>query len=699
MGKTTKRKVTKFPYIDRDISWMSFNRRILLESAREDVPLMERLNFLGIYSNNLDEFFRVRVASLRRIAEDEDLSALQRKKAERTLRKIYKLNKEYAETFEENFQQALDDLAEAGIRVVNELELTPRQEEQVFDFYIRQLGASTNPLSLRKMDFSADQIEESIYLAVQMKELEQGSDKPLRQSVGIIKAPVEKFGRFIRIADDEEGRVCIMFLDDVIRFNLKYIFAGLRFNSFEAYTFKFTKDAEMDIREEDVDVGVVQRVSKGLRRRRKGEMLRVVYDADMPGSLRNKIFRKAGLDSNDAKVAGGRYHNLRDLMDFPKCGRQDLCNEPQMPILGDGIDFTESMIDQVLHRDRHLHFPYHSFNRFLRLLREAAISDEVRGIKCTLYRVAKDSNVINTLIAAAKNGKKVTVVVELLARFDEESNIAWAKEMIEAGINVLFGPETLKIHSKLVHITTRHGDIACIGTGNMHEGTARVYTDVMLMTANKSVAKEVADVFKYIEKPYLDTHFKELLVSPNDMRRRFIALINREIKNKLAGKPAYIMVKVNHIVDPALIKRLYAASQAGVDIDLLVRGNCSLVPGVKGVSENIRVYGIIDRYLEHSRIFIFCNNDDPLYFIGSADWMQRNLDRRIEVVAPVYDKEIQRDLHHIVACGLQDVSQGHYVNSHDGRPRREEAPMPWYRSQTDLYAYYLQQDIDTDTKI
>ena len=699
MGKTTKRKVTKFPYIDRDISWMSFNRRILLESAREDVPLMERLNFLGIYSNNLDEFFRVRVASLRRIAEDEDLSAPQRKKAERTLRKIYKLNKEYAETFEENFQQALDDLAEAGIRVVNERELTPRQEEQVFDFYIRQLGASTNPLSLRKMDFSADQIEESIYLAVQMKELEQGSDKPLRQSVGIIKAPVEKFGRFIRIADDEEGRVCIMFLDDVIRFNLKYIFAGLRFNSFEAYTFKFTKDAEMDIREEDVDVGVVQRVSKGLRRRRKGEMLRVVYDADMPGSLRNKIFRKAGLDSNDAKVAGGRYHNLRDLMDFPKCGRQDLCNPPQMPILGDGIDFTESMIDQVLHRDRHLHFPYHSFNRFLRLLREAAISDEVRGIKCTLYRVAKDSNVINTLIAAAKNGKKVTVVVELLARFDEESNIAWAKEMIEAGINVLFGPETLKIHSKLVHITTRHGDIACIGTGNMHEGTARVYTDVMLMTANKGVAKEVADVFKYIEKPYLDTHFKELLVSPNDMRRRFTALINREIKNKLAGKPAYIMVKVNHIVDPALIKRLYAASQAGVDIDLLVRGNCSLVPGVKGVSENIRVYGIIDRYLEHSRIFIFCNNDDPLYFIGSADWMQRNLDRRIEVVAPVYDKEIQRDLHHIVACGLQDVSQGHYVNSHDGRPRREEAPMPWYRSQTDLYAYYLQQDIDTDTKI
>lgn len=699
MGKTTKRKVTKFPYIDRDISWMSFNRRILLESAREDVPLMERLNFLGIYSNNLDEFFRVRVASLRRIAEDEDLSALQRKKAERTLRKIYKLNKEYAETFEENFQQALDDLTEAGIRVVNELELTPRQEEQVFDFYIRQLGASTNPLSLRKMDFSADQIEESIYLAVQMKELEQGSDKPLRQSVGIIKAPVEKFGRFIRIADDEEGRVCIMFLDDVIRFNLKYIFAGLRFNSFEAYTFKFTKDAEMDIREEDVDVGVVQRVSKGLRRRRKGEMLRVVYDADMPGSLRNKIFRKAGLDSNDAKVAGGRYHNLRDLMDFPKCGRQDLCNEPQMPILGDGIDFTESMIDQVLHRDRHLHFPYHSFNRFLRLLREAAISDEVRGIKCTLYRVAKDSNVINTLIAAAKNGKKVTVVVELLARFDEESNIAWAKEMIEAGINVLFGPETLKIHSKLVHITTRHGDIACIGTGNMHEGTARVYTDVMLMTANKGVAKEVADVFKYIEKPYLDTHFKELLVSPNDMRRRFIALINREIKNKLAGKPAYIMVKVNHIVDPTLIKRLYAASQAGVDIDLLVRGNCSLVPGVKGVSENIRVYGIIDRYLEHSRIFIFCNNDDPLYFIGSADWMQRNLDRRIEVVAPVYDKEIQRDLHHIVACGLQDVSQGHYVNSHDGRPRREDAPTPWYRSQTDLYAYYLQQDIDTDTKI
>lgn len=699
MSKTTKRKVSKFPYIDRDISWMYFNRRILLESAREDVPLMERLNFLGIYSNNLDEFFRVRVASLRRIAENDDLTATQRKEAEQTLRKIYKLNKEYAETFEEYFRKAMKDLAEAGIRVVNERELTERQEQQVFDFYIRQLGASTNPLSLRKMDFSADQIEESIYLAVQMKEMAEGSDKPVRQGVGIIKAPVEKFGRFIRIADDEEGRVCIMFLDDVIRFNLKYIFAGLRYNSFEAYTFKFTKDAEMDISDEEVDVGVVQKVSKGLRRRRKGEMLRVVYDAEMPTTLRNKIFRKAGLDRNDAKVAGGRYHNSRDLMDFPKCDRKDLCNAPQPPILGDGIDFTDSMIDQVRRRDRHLHFPYHSFDRFLRLLREAAISEEVKEIKCTLYRVAKDSNVINALIAAAKNGKKVTVVVELLARFDEESNIAWSKEMIEAGVNVLFGPESLKIHSKLVHITTRHGDIACIGTGNMHEGTARIYTDVMLMTANKNVVKEVADVFKYIEKPYLDTHFKELLVSPNDMRRRFTALINREIKNKLAGKPAYIMIKVNHIVDPALIKRLYAASQAGVEIDLLVRGNCSLVPGVKGVSENIRVYGIIDRYLEHSRIFIFCNNEEPLYYIGSADWMQRNLDRRIEVIAPVYDKDIQQDLHHIVACGLQDVSQGHYVNSHDGRPRREGAPTPWYRSQTDLYAYYLQQDIDTDTKI
>ncbi|MDO4695283.1 RNA degradosome polyphosphate kinase [Porphyromonas sp.] len=677
-------------FVDRDISWLYFNRRILFEAQRADIPLLERLNFLGIYSNNLDEFFRVRIALLRRTIDgyESGVTPSVRQETIERLRHIYKINAELNKMFEDTFSSLISALKSEGIMMIRETELLPgKLEDEVHNFYMTELNASTNPIFLRKIKSITDVLDESIYLAVELKEIDS-SGNVLQEDIAIIRQPVEKFGRFIRLSDTSDGKVYIMFLDDVIRHNLKYIFVGKKYNSFRAYTFKFTKDSQMKIDEQDND-GVLQRISKGLSKRSKGDLLRVVFDKEMPKSMRDKLFKKAQLDRKDAKIPGGRYHNTKDLMDFPSCDRADLLYPVQQPIGEHSDDISQSIIDKILVKDRGLHFPYQSFDRFIRVLREAAISDDVKEIKVTLYRVARESNVVNALIAAARNGKKVTAVVELLARFDEASNILWSREMMANGIKVVFGPEKLKIHSKLVYISTKNGDIACVSTGNMHEGTAKVYTDYMLFTHDKRIVQEINKVFTFIEQPYLHVSFKNLLVAPNDMRNRFANLIHREIKNRRKGLNAYIKVKVNHITDPRIIKLLYKASEAGVKIELLVRGNCSIVPGVEGCSDNITVNGIIDRYLEHSRIFIFCNNDKPLYFIGSADWMERNLDRRIEVAAPVYDEDLKAELRMIVEKGLADNLQGHWVNTHGNMPRRKAKAKDIVHSQSELYKYYL----------
>ena len=401
---------------------------------------------------------------------------------------------------------------------------------------------------------------------------------------------------------------------------------------------------------------------------------------------------KLRIDKLDTRVAGGRYHNMKDLMRFPDCGRKDLKYPPQPPLIKP--EFAEgSILGLIREKDRYLHYPYHSFSGYLRVLREAAISKDVKSIKTTLYRLAKDSRVIKALICAAKNGKNVTVVIELLARFDEASNINWSKKMQDAGIHVIFGVEGLKIHSKLTHIGSTKGDIVCVSTGNFHEGNARVYTDITMMTARKSIVNEVDAVFDFIEKPYSPKPFRHLLVSPNDMRKKVIAMLNNEIKQAKAGKPAYLMAKINHITDKTLVRKIYEASAAGVRIDLLVRGNCSLVTGIPGVSDTIRIIGIIDRYLEHSRILIFGNGGEERYFIGSSDWMTRNLDNRIEVMAPVYDPDIQRDLKRVIEFGLRDTMQGHIVDG-TGRnlPWTTEENLP-FRSQEALYTCYKNEII------
>lgn len=674
----------KFPYVERDVSWMYFNQRILLEASRPEVPLLERLTFLGIYSNNLDEYFRVRIATLNRIIEYNDKNIKKEQEiALCTLKQIGKLHNRYCKQFEEIFAGIMGELKKENIFVIKDTNLSAEQQSFITSLYRNKLNGSTNPLFLNGSRSLDGQADENIYLAIRLLR-KDSEDKIKEKDYAVIELPTTDFERFIQLPDFD-GKTYLMFLDDVIRYCLPMIFVGMKYTDYEAYTFKFTKDAEMEI-DSDLRTGVLQKISKGVKSRKKGEPIRFVYDEQMPKDLLKKLIDRLNVDKNDTRVAGGRYHNFKDLMKFPDCGRKDLKYPPWQPIFKPELNGMESLLTLIRKKDRSLHYPYHSFDTFIRVLREAAISKEVKSIKMTLYRLAKDSKVVKALICAARNGKKVTVVIELMARFDEASNITWSKRMQEAGIHVIFGVEGLKIHSKLVHITTRHGDIACISTGNFHEGNARMYTDYTVMTAHRPIVREVNAVFDFIEKPYTPANFRELLVSPNDMRKRLISLINKEIKNKEQGKEAYLLAKVNHITDRVLIEKLYEASTAGVRIDLAVRGNCSLVTGIPGVSENIHINGIIDRYLEHSRIFIFANGGEEKYYIGSADWMPRNLDYRIEVLAPVYDKDMQEDLKLIVCYGLQDTAKGRIVNGTGEYPQANVNTN--FRSQQELYTEY-----------
>ncbi len=690
------KKIASAPHIDRDLSWMYFNRRILQEAMKPNVPLLERLSFLVIYSNNLDEFFRVRMATLSRIAECEDRSLRSESEhAKQLIKQINKLNNRYAKEYERTIHEVTDRLREENILLLKENELDEEQQTFVSDFFRRQLSGFVSPVWLSAVKQLTEATDENIYLAVKMqvseaRKISATRKLPSRTDYALIELPVSVCGRFIRLPDREE-RSYLMYLDDVIRFCLPMIFSGMEYDCFEAYAFKFTKDAEMEI-DNDLRNGTLQKISKAVKSRKKGDALRVIYDAEMPKDLLKRVMNRLNLDKLDTVLGGGRYHNHKDLMVFPDCGRCDLKYPRWLPILKPELQENVSLLRLIQKQDRYIHVPFHSFDYYIRVLQEAALSKDVKSIKTTLYRLAKDSKVVKALICAARNGKKVTVVIELLARFDEASNIDWSKKMQDAGIHVIFGVEGLKVHSKITHIGMKTGsDIACISTGNFHEGNARMYTDYMLMTASRSVVREVNSVFTFIEKPYSPVHFKELLVSPNKMKLRFIRLINDEIKNRQSGRPAYIRVKVNHITDSAIVKKLYEASAAGVPVDMLVRGNCSLVTGIPGISDTIHISGIIDRYLEHSRIFIFAAGGENKTFIGSADWMPRNLDNRIEVIAPVYDARIKEDLWKVIDFGLRDTCQGSVVDgTGENRPwMGEDGSGAPFRSQEELYKYYL----------
>lgn len=667
----------KKAYVERDVSWMYFNHRILQEAEKEFVPLLERLSFLGIYSNNLDEFFRVRVASLNRMLErklDKDTE----QQIKKSLKTINKLNESYSKEYTEAVDRVFEELETHKIRLVTEANLNDEQKDFLSQFFFDKLNGSVNPIWLSEIEDLTVLEDNRIYLIV-----EKCEKKDNKKKCAIVKVPDRIYGRWVKIPSSD-GFDNIMYLDDVIRYCLPLVFLGFKESTYRAYSFKFTKDAEMEM-DNDADFGTMEKIALGVSSRKKGEAVRVIYDHEMPREMQRKLRDRLNTKELDASLAGGRYQNHKDLMSFPDCGRNDLKYDKWTPIMKPEFVSNESILDQIRQKDRFIHVPYHNFNGYIRVLREAAIKPEVKSIKTTLYRLAKDSKVVKALITAARNGKKVTAVVELLARFDEESNIKWSKRMQEEGVNVIFGVEGLKIHSKLLYIESKKGNIACIGTGNFHEGNAKIYTDYLMMTARPKIVNEVAKVFDFIDRPFSPFRFSELLVSPNSMKSRILRMLDTEIRNASEGKEAWVKIKINHITDTDMVTKLYQASKAGVKIDIVIRGNCSLVPGIKGLSENIRCVGIIDRYLEHSRILIFANGGKPRYFLGSADWMPRNLLNRIEVLTPVYDEELQADLMRTISYGMRDTTNGRIV---DGKGTNNFVEGEPFRSQQELYKEY-----------
>lgn len=665
-------------YVERDVSWMYFNHRILQEAEKASVPLLERLSFLGIYSNNLDEFFRVRVASLGRMLTDSHLPKAAQTEIKHSLKTINKLNERYSQEYTEAVDAVFGELASHGIRLIDETALNDGQQAYLRQFFFDKLNGSINPIWLSQVDDLLTLEDNRIYLLVEKTEVESGKKKH-----AIIKVPDRAYGRWVKLPSSD-GVDNIMYLDDVIRFCLPLVFIGFKESRFKAYSFKFTKDAEMEM-DNDADFGTMEKIALGVNSRKHGEAVRILYDRTMPKDIVKKMRDRLGTKELDTSLAGGRYQNHKDLMSFPDCGHKELKYERWTPLMKPEFLAQESILDQIRERDRFIHVPYHDFNGYIRVLREAATRPEVKSIKTTLYRLAKDSKVVKALITAARNGKKVTAVVELLARFDEESNIKWSKRMQEEGVNVIFGVEGLKIHSKLLLIESKKGNIACIGTGNFHEGNARVYTDYLMLTARTRIVSEVAKVFSFIDRPFSQVRFSELLVSPNAMKSRLLRLLDNEIRNAREGREAWVKLKINHITDTDMVRKLYEASQAGVRIDIVIRGNCSLVPGIMGVSDNIRAVGIIDRYLEHARILVFANGGQPRYYLGSADWMPRNLLSRIEVLTPVYDETLQADLLRTIDYALRDITNARIVDGHGTNALPEGQP---FRSQEELYKAY-----------
>lgn len=684
---TKREEMLKNAYVERDVSWMYFNHRILQEARKVDVPLLERFSFLGIYSNNLDEFFRVRVASLNRMLEGAPSHETE-KRIRKTLKTVVDLNEVYAREYTAAVDEVFRALETHRIRLLSEHDLNAEQKAFLTQFFQDKLNGSVNPIWLDKIKDLSVLEDNRIYLVVEMVKKKEGVSVPERACGkvrhAVVKVPDRVCGRWIQVPASE-GFTNIMYLDDVIRHCLPLVFLGFKGQyDYRAYSFKFTKDAEMEM-DSDADFSPLEKIALGVSSRRKGAAVRVIFDRAMPRDIRKRLRDRLKSKELETSLVGGRHQNHRDLMSFPDCGQKDLRYPKWTPVMKPEFLLGESIFDQIRRKDRFIHVPYHSFNGYIRVLREAAIKPEVKAIKTTLYRLAKDSKVVKELITAARNGKKVTAVVELLARFDEESNINWSKRMQEEGVNVIFGVEGLKVHSKLLYVESRKGDVACIGTGNFHEGNAKVYTDYLMMTARPRLVKEVKKVFDFIDRPFAPIRFQELLVSPNAMKSRLLRLLDAEIEQAHAGREAWVKMKVNHVTDEDLVAKLYQASRAGVRIDILVRGNCALVPGLPGLSETITCVGIIDRYLEHSRILIFANGGQPRYFIGSADWMPRNLVNRVEVLTPVYDADMQADLLRTISFGLRDTRNGRQV---DGRGTNALVAGTSFRSQEELYKVY-----------
>ncbi len=662
-----------FKIRNKEISWLSFNERVLQEADSPDVPVIDRLKFLGICSNNLDEFYRVRVATLNRLTFlGKKAKKYMGEDPNKILKEITPIALSQHKKFDKIFKKIIKELAKENIYIIDEKVLTPEQGEFVLNYFHSEVRPKLIPIMLAQVNDTLQLRDRTIYLSICLC----NNSNVLKNQYAIIEIPSDVLPRFL-VLPSSEGKKFIILLDDVIRYGLDDIFSIFDFDKHHAYTIKITRDAELEI-DDDISDSYMEKMHKSIKQREAGNPIRFIYDARIPEDFLTLLKEKINISEEDTLIAGSKYHNNRDFMNFPSLGSRQLYYTPIKSLSHKDFPAGESLFKCMKKKDILLHYPYHSFDYVIDLLREASIDPQVLSIKMTIYRVAKNSSVLHALINAVKNGKTVVAVLELQARFDEESNIYWANRLKEEGVKVIFGVPGLKVHSKLCLVTraekggTAH--YAIIGTGNFNEDTARLYTDHALFTADQRLTKEVSKIFNFFVKTYKSDTFKHLIVSPNFMRKRFTKLIKNEIKNAVEGKPAYIFLKLNGLTDPQMIQKLYEASEAGVKIKLIVRGMFSLVPGIEGMSSNIEAISIVDKFLEHTRIYRFCNNEDELIYISSADWMPRNIDRRIEVTSPVYEEHIKEELRTYMDIQWRDNVRARILNEKlDNRFRRDRS--------------------------
>ena len=627
-------------FINRELSWLSFNHRVLQEAQEARTPLIERMRFLGIFSNNLDEFYRVRVANLQRmLLVDRKARTTLGFPVKETLEQIDEAISALQKTYGQTFRVVLDALQKENIRFVREDELEPEEQAFVATYFRRTVRPELVPIMLGRKVKMPPLVDGEGYLAIRLAFDDQ------KDQLAIVQLP-RHLPRFLTLPSSD-GAHRVMFIEDVIRHALPLIFRLFEADHIEAYALKATRDAQMDM-DDDVAKSVMTKVERGLKKRKQGDYVRILHDAEMPADMLATLLRKLKVHAGVSILAGDRYHNRRDLMGFPDLGRADLVFEAQPALTHPRLEQATSVMNAIAEGDLLIHCPYHKFVHVVDFLREAAIDPNVTTIQMNLYRVAKNSQVINALLNAARNGKRVEVIVELAARFDEKHNMKVANMLQEAGAVVRVGIPNLKVHCKVILVTRRKAGriqrFAHIGTGNFHERNASVYEDLMLLTANPKVTGELAKLFDFFENSFERKVYRHLFVSPFSTRRRFVKLIDDEIHRAERGEAAWMDIKVNNLVDAGMIDKLYQASQAGVKVRMVVRGICALRAGVPGWSDNIEVRSVVGRYLEHSRLFVFGNGGKPLTYISSADWMTRNLDRRVEVTVPIFDAQIATEL-------------------------------------------------------
>jgi polyphosphate kinase len=670
---------------NRDLSWLTFNERVLQEAQDKTVPLMQRLRFLGIFSNNQDEYIKVRIANIVRLGQIKGKNSPVFSGGYFAKELLPLINTQVFEGQKKFIQTYIDILSEMeshGIFVINERQLSRKQKQFCHEYFSSIVSPLLVPLIIRKSTQLPFLRDNNIYHAVKMCSGKNCSDP----RYAIIQIPVSSSCPRFVVLPSVEGRHDIIFLDDIIRFCLDEIFFMFNYKTISAYTFKLMRDAQLTI-DDDISKSLVEKMETGLQNRLHGQPVRLIYDREMPGDLLDIISSKLKLKGTEELDAGGRYHLMRDLMKFPRV-RPDLESKNQEPLHHPDIKPFSSILKVIGRKDVLLNYPYHTFNHFIDFLREAAIDPKVESIYITLYRVAERSKVINALINAAKNGKRVVVLMELLARFDEEQNVEYSEMLQKEGVKVIHGVAGLKVHSKIVLVERKNKNYAYIGTGNFNETTAQIYGDFGLFTSDSQIVQDVATVFDFLINTHKHFLCRQLVVSPYYMRNQFVELIKKEIKNAQSGKRAYIFAKFNSLTDEEMVRLLYKASQAGVEIRLIVRGACCLQPQVKKQSENIRVISIVDRYLEHARMVIFYNNGDEKVYIMSADWMTRNLDRRVEVGVPILDHKIKHTLKEFFDIQWSDNEKARDLTIFGSNNYVEKENNPPCRSQMVLYDFY-----------